>query len=308
MRDNAIIKMHELSRQFGDFTALYPTNIEIKRGDIYAIIGKNGAGKTTMLKMLTGQLKPTKGEVYLFGKNSERELLEERKKLGAIIEVPGFFPNFTAIQNLKYYRIQRGIPDVDCEIKALEEVGLTNTGKKKFKDFSFGMKQRLGLALALMTHPALLILDEPTSGLDPEGIVEIRNLLLKLNHEKNITIIISSHILTEVDSLANRLAFLDGGKILEERTKEELEKLSTKYLKLQVDKAENAAVIIEKYCKQTNYIVMPDNVLHIYGYLDKSDYVNAILIENGVRVFFIEQKGDSLEEYFLKLIGGGHND
>lgn len=303
-----ILETDSVCRKFGDFTAIEPTNISIFSGDIYALIGKNGAGKTTIFKMLTGQLNQTSGDIFLFGKNAEKDLLDERKKMGAIIETPGFFPNFTARQNLKYYRMQRGIPDVECEVRALEEVGLTNTGKKKFKDFSLGMKQRLGLALALMTHPAFLILDEPTNGLDPEGIVEIRNLLLKLSREKNITILISSHILTEVHSIANRFAFIDNGRILEEVTREELEKRSKKYLKVKVDNAEQAVIILENQCAGAEYAVMPDNVIHIMGYLEQSDYVNKILTQNGVRVFSIQQEGENLEEYFLNLIGGGHND
>lgn len=307
MKDT-ILETKNVSRKFGEFTAIQPTSISIHTGDIYALIGKNGAGKTTIFKMITGQMYPSSGEISLFGKTSEKNLLEERKKMGAIIEEPGFFPNFTARQNLEYYRIQRGIPDVQCEIKALEEAGLTNTGKKKFKNFSLGMKQRLGLALALMTHPAFLILDEPTNGLDPEGIVEMRNLLLKLNREKKITILISSHILTEVHSMANRFAFIDNGSILEEITKEELQKRSNKYLKITVDDVEKATVILEKYCADAEYEVMPDNIIRLFGYLEKSDYVNQVLTENKIRIFAIQQQGENLEEYFLNLVGGGHND
>ncbi|BCN30218.1 ABC transporter ATP-binding protein [Anaeromicropila herbilytica] len=305
MQDNNIIMTRKLSKNFGDFTALHPTDIHIQKGDIYALIGKNGAGKTTMLKMFTGQLRPDSGDIFLFGYSAERELLNERQKIGAIIETPGFFPNFTAKQNLEYYRIQRGIPDRLCVQRALEEVNLTDTGKKKFADFSLGMKQRLGLALALMTHPALLILDEPTNGLDPEGIVEIRSLLRRLNQEKNITVLISSHILTEVHTIANRFAFIDHGKIIEELTKEELEKKSSKYLMVKVDNVENASVILERNCKDVDYTILPDNNIRINGYLEESDRINKILADHGVRVFSIYQKGENLEEYFLKLIGGG---
>jgi ABC-2 type transport system ATP-binding protein len=306
-KDDQVLELQGVGRNFGSFAALRPTNLDIQVGDIYALIGKNGAGKTTMFKMITGQILPSEGELFLFGKHTQSELLDERKKIGAIIETPGFFPNFTARQNLKYYRVQRGIPDEQCEIKALEEVGLSDTGKKKFKDFSLGMKQRLGLALALMTHPAFLILDEPINGLDPEGIVEIRNLLLKLNREKNITILISSHILSEVHSLATRIGFIDQGRMVEEWTTEQLDKRSKKYLKVQVDNAENAAAYLDQYCKKAEYTVMPDNVLHIFGYLDQSDYVNTALTEHGVRVFSIQQQGDNLEEYFLNLVGGVQN-
>ena len=197
---------------------------------------------------------------------------------------------------------------MECEIRALEEVGLANTGKKKFKNFSLGMKQRLGLALALMTHPAFLILDEPTNGLDPEGIVEIRNLLLKLNREKKITILISSHILTEVHSMANRFAFIDNGRILEELSKEELQRRCSKYLKISVDDVEKTSVILEKHCGDATYTVLANNTIQLSGYLDKSDFVNKILTENGIRVFTIQQQGENLEEYFLNLVGGAKND
>lgn len=308
MKDNEILRTEGLSRKFGDFTAMHPTDVSIRKGDIYALIGKNGAGKTTFFRMITGQIDPTAGQMYLFGKNNGNELLEERRKIGAIVETPGFFPNFTARQNLRYYRIQRGIPDVECEISALEEVGLSNTGKKKFKDFSLGMKQRLGLALALMTHPAFLILDEPTNGLDPGGIVEMRNLLLKLNREKNITILISSHILSEVHSISSRFAFIDNGKIFEELTREELERKSRKYISVRVDDAQKAAFVIEKNFDGTQYSVMPGETIHVEGLLEQSDVLNRVLTENGVKVFSIQQQGENLEEYFLNLVGGGQNE
>ena len=202
-----ILETDSVCRKFGDFTAIEPTNISIFSGDIYALIGKNGAGKTTIFKMLTGQLNQTSGDIFLFGKNAEKDLLDERKKMGAIIETPGFFPNFTARQNLKYYRMQRGIPDVECEVRALEEVGLTNTGKKKFKDFSLGMKQRLGLALALMIHPAFLILDEPTRGIDVGAHAEIIRLIETLCADGLALLVISSE-LEELVGYADRVIIM----------------------------------------------------------------------------------------------------
>lgn len=180
MNDN-LFTARGLCKKYGDFTALAPTDMTIQSGDIYGLAGNNGAGKTTLLKMISGQTAPTSGSLSLFGKDTAKELDSSRHNLGCMIETPGFFPDFTAVQNLEYYRIQRGITGRQYLKDALALVHLDNCGKKKFKDFSLGMKQRLGLALALMSHPSFLILDEPINGLDPEGIVELRNLLLQLN-------------------------------------------------------------------------------------------------------------------------------
>ena len=190
--------------------------LSIQKGQIYGLVGRNGAGKTTIIRMVTAQTVPTEGGVSLFGASGERELSKMRARTGAMVETPSFYPYLTARQNLEYYRIQRGIPGRRVVDEVLEEVDLAGTGKKTFKNFSLGMKQRLGLALALMNRPDLLLLDEPINGLDPEGIVEFRNLLLRLNQERQTTILISSHILSELANLATCYGFLDNGMMLEQ--------------------------------------------------------------------------------------------
>ena len=213
---NEILVTRGLTKRYGNHLAVDHVELSIQKGQIYGLVGRNGAGKTTIIRMVTAQTVPTEGEVSLFGASGERELSKMRARTGAMVETPSFYPYLTARQNLEYYRIQRGIPGKECVDEALEQVRLTDTGKKKFKTFSLGMKQRLGLALALMNHPEFLLLDEPINGLDPEGIVEFRNLLLRLNQERHTTILISSHILSELANLATCYGFLDNGMMLEQ--------------------------------------------------------------------------------------------
>ncbi|MEG0377710.1 MAG: ATP-binding cassette domain-containing protein, partial [Eubacterium sp.] len=202
MNAQPILKTHHLTKKYHHSIVLDNVSLTIKKGDIYGLVGKNGAGKTTLMRLITSLAFKTSGEIELFGESSDIGLNEAKKRIGTIIEESSFFPFFSAHDNLEYYRIQRGIPGKDSVSNALAFVGLSGTDKKKFKNFSLGMKQRLGLALAIMNSPDLLILDEPINGLDPTGIVDFRNILLKLNQEKNTTIFISSHILPELSNLA----------------------------------------------------------------------------------------------------------
>ena len=211
-----------LTKRYGSHTAVDRAELTVEKGQIYGLVGRNGAGKTTIIRMVTGQTIPTAGEISLFGA-AGRELMKVRARTGVMVETPSFYPYLTARQNLEYYRIQRGIPGKGTVDQALEEVDLADTGKKTFKNFSLGMKQRLGLALALMNRPDFLLLDEPINGLDPEGIVEFRNLLLKLNRERQTTILISSHILPELANLATCYGFIDNGVMLEQITARALE-------------------------------------------------------------------------------------
>ena len=212
-----ILQTRDLTRRYGHTLALDHAALSVEKGQIFGLVGRNGAGKTTLIRLISGQSHPTAGEVTLFGASTPAALARARSRTGAMVEIPSFYPYLTARQNLEYYRIQRGIPGKECVDEALEQVRLTDTGKKKFKTFSLGMKQRLGLALALMNHPEFLLLDEPINGLDPEGIVEFRELLLQLNRERQTTILISSHILSELSTLATHYAFITRDLVLEER-------------------------------------------------------------------------------------------
>ena len=223
-----------------------------------------------------------------------------------MVEIPSFYPYLTARQNLEYYRIQRGIPGKECVDESLEQVRLTDTGKKKFKTFSLGMKQRLGLALALMNHPEFLLLDEPINGLDPEGIVEFRELLLQLNRERQTTILISSHILSELSNLATHYAFIEKGRVLESVSADRLREKCRECLELAVDDAARAARVLEEQLGTRDFEVLPHNKLRLYTFLDQPQTVNRVLLENGVGLISAQQRSSDLEDYFLSLIGGHH--
>ncbi len=281
--------------------------MELKRGEIYGLVGKNGAGKTTFLRLVTGQAFQTEGTLSLFGATSQSDLNEQRKRIGAIIEIPSFIPHMTAEQNLEYYRLQRGIPGKECVKEVLKEVGLQDTGKKKYKSFSLGMKQRLGLALALMNKPELLLLDEPINGLDPFGIVELRNLLIKLSREKNITILISSHILTELSNLATYYGFIDNGKLLRQLSADEISKDNNKYIELKVDKVEAMTALLETKLGCTSYKITPNYEIHLYGYLEQPAKISQLAVNNGIGLYSMTVKDIDLESYFIQLVGGNAN-
>lgn len=299
-----VLATHGLSRAYGKSLALDQASLTVHKGDIYGLVGRNGAGKTTLMRLVTGQSTPTAGSVELFGQTG-RDLERARQRTGAMIEIPSFAPFLTARENLEYYRIQRGIPGKNAVDEVLEAVDLRDTGKKKFKSFSLGMKQRLGLALALMNHPDFLILDEPINGLDPEGVAEFRALLRQLNRERQTTILISSHILTELSSVATCYGFLEKGRLLEEISAGKLHEKCRTCLRLAVDDAARAAAVLERDLGASQYEVLPGNVIELYELLDRPQAVSAALGLGGVALLGMEQKGSDLEAYFLNLIGGG---
>ncbi|KWX76782.1 bacitracin ABC transporter ATP-binding protein [Paenibacillus riograndensis] len=303
MSKNEILVAKSLSKSYGSVTALYPTTLSIAKGDILGLVGKNGAGKTTLLKLITGQSLPTSGELELFSAVMPEGLRQARQRIGAIVETPSFYRDLTARQNLEYYRIQRGIPGKDVVDVVLGEVGLSDTGRKKFKDFSLGMKQRLGLALALMNHPDFLVLDEPINGLDPMGIVEIRELLLTLNREKHITMLISCHVLAEMQNLATAYAFIDSGKIIKTMTAKQLEENCNPYLRLVVDAENRVAALLEQHFEGIHYSIQPDLSIHIYNLPGRADEVNQVLVHNNIRLSSLETRGTNLEDYFVSLVG-----
>jgi len=304
----SILTTRNLTKKYKNIAALSDINLELKQGEIYGLVGKNGAGKTTLLRVITGQTFATTGEISLFGTTSNGALNKERKRIGAIIETPSFYSYMTASQNLEYYRIQRGIPGKYCVDEALCEVGLSDVGNKKYKNFSLGMKQRLGLALALMNKPELLLLDEPINGLDPFGIVEIRNLLLKLSQEKNITILISSHILSELSNLVTYYGFINDGRMVKQLSNEELSSECTKYLELKVGNIEKMTALLETELGYTSYKIKPDNTIHIYEYLDQPAKISELAVRNGIDLNSINLKEMNLENYFIQLVGGTSNE
>ena len=230
-----------------------------------------------------------------------------RRRTGAMVETPGFYPYLTARENLEYYRLQRGIPGKNTVDEVLELVRLSGAGKKKFKQFSLGMKQRLGLGLALMNHPDLLLLDEPINGLDPEGIVELREILLDLNRQRQTTILISSHILSELSNVADHYGFLDKGHMLEQISAKALEEKCRACLELKVDDAPHAARVLEQKLATRDYEVLPEGVIRLYSHLAEPQNVSRALVEEGVALWSLERRGADLEDYFLSLIGGVHH-
>ena len=300
-----ILQTRDLTRRYGHTLALDHAALSVEKGQIFGLVGRNGAGKTTLIRLISGQSNPTAGEITLFGASTPAALARARSRTGAMVEIPSFYPYLTARQNLEYYRIQRGIPGKECVDEALEQVRLADTGKKKFKTFSLGMKQRLGLALALMNHPEFLLLDEPINGLDPEGIVEFRELLLQLNRERETTILISSHILTELSSVATCYGFLEQGQLLEEITAQTLHDKCRTCLRLSVDDAPRAAMLLQTRLGTDNFQVLPGSVIELYDCLDRPQEVSGTLASGGVAILGMEQKSADLEAYFLNLIGGG---
>ena len=305
--DSYVIEVRNLTKTYGKLKALDNVSLRVPKGQIYGLVGKNGAGKTTLMRVLSNQTIGEQGEISLFGEGTSAGLNKMRRRTGTMIEIPSFYPFLSARENLEYYRRQRGIAGSGCVDEVLEMVELSHADKKKFKNFSLGMKQRLGLALALMNHPELLILDEPVNGLDPEGIVQFRNILLKMNREYDVTILISSHILAELQNLATHYTFMDSGKIIQDISEKELSAISREHIELKVDSAEKASAVLEQSLGCVSYEVLPGNIVRVYELLGQPDVIAETLVKNNVRLFGIKETQTNLEDYFIELIGGGQN-
>ena len=297
-----ICQTTELCKNYKNFHVLQNVNLSINRGEIYGLIGENGAGKSTLIRILTGLAFQSSGVVSLFGKTEN--LRYERAKIGCTVEMPALYKDMTAKQNLEIQRVQRGIPEKKCISKTLELVGLNNTKKKKVNDFSLGMKQRLALAIALLGEPEFLILDEPVNGLDPTGIIELRELLKKLAKENHVTILISSHILSELNQLATCYGFLHHGKLLKQITATELSEECKRHIKLKTDDTKKTVTVLEEQLKIKNFSIYPDNFIRVYEKLDETHTISKTLSSNGIVVEEISVQGEELETYFENLIGG----
>jgi ABC-2 type transport system ATP-binding protein len=299
-----VLKTNHLSKKYQDKMALNKVSLSIRKGSIYGFIGQNGAGKSTSIRLITGLAYPTTGTFELFGENNERGLIEARKRIGTIIEGPALYPNMTAYENLEAHRLLKGIPGKECIEKTLTLVGLQDTGKKKAKNFSLGMKQRLGLAIALLGDPEFLILDEPINGLDPMGVVEIRELLKKLNKEYGITILISSHILSELHLLATHYGIIHNGELLEQLSAKELNEKCQQYLHIKVDDPNKAVTVIESQLATHEFKVLPDGTIKLSAYVDVPGEVSKVLTNEGLVIEQFMPMGEDLETYFTNLIGG----
>ncbi|MBQ8967828.1 ABC transporter ATP-binding protein [Ruminococcus sp.] len=305
--ENIILQTNGLSVKYGSFTALDNVSICLKEKHIYGFIGENGAGKTTLMKVLTGLIYPTSGDFSLFGKNDEKDIMKMRRRIGSTIEAPTLYPNYTAYQNLELQRVLIGNPDKGVCDRLLELVGLKDVRSKKVKKFSMGMKQRLGIALALVGKPELLILDEPINGLDPKNISELRVLLKRLNEENDVTLFISSHILNELYLLATDYYIIHRGRMIESLTHDELDAKCRQYIKIKTAELPRCITVIENGLDEPEYKVIDDETMQLFSHTDKAEAVAKLLMENMIvtREFSVTEQ--SLEEYFLRLTGGAEN-
>ena len=300
-----VLKTNALSKNYKDFKALNGLSMDIPKGAIYGFVGRNGAGKTTLIRLICGLQEPTSGDYTLYGrKNTDKDIVKSRRRVGAVVETPSVYLDLTAEDNLKQqYRIL-GLPSFDGLTGILKLVGLGNTGKKKAKNFSLGMRQRLGIAIALVGDPDFLVLDEPVNGLDPQGIVDIRELILKLNRERQITVLVSSHILGELSKLATHYGFIDNGHIVKEMSADELEAACKKCVRMEVSNTKALARVLDEM--KVDYKMITGETADVYAKVNLSQLTAALAKEN-CEVFSIQERDESLESYYFSLVGGGKN-
>lgn len=296
-----VLKATNLCKSYKHFKALNGLSMNVPKGSIYGFVGKNGAGKTTLIRLICGLQHPTSGEFSLYGVSStEENITKSRRRMGAVVETPSIYLGMTAEDNLKQQFRILGLPSFDGIDDLLKLVGLENTGRKKARNFSLGMKQRLGIAIALAGDPDFLVLDEPVNGLDPQGIIEIRELILKLNRERRITVLISSHILEELSKLATHFGFIDGGHMLKEISAEELEKACRKCTRVDVSNTGVLARVLDKLGQE--YSIISANQADIYAKINITQLTLA-LAEEGCELISAAEHDESLESYYVSLLG-----
>ena len=298
-----VLTTENLGKQYRHFKALNGLSMHVPKGSIYGFVGRNGAGKTTLIRLVCGLQEPTSGSFTLYGvKNTEKAIVKSRRRMGAVVETPAIYLDMTAEENLRQQYRVLGLPSFEGIPELLQLVGLHNTGKKKAGNFSLGMKQRLGIAVALAGDPDFLILDEPTNGLDPQGIIETRELILRLNRERQITVLISSHILDELSRLATHYGIIDGGRMVKELSAEELENACRKCMRMEVTKVTALARVLDGM--GIDYKVLSETKADVYAKINISQLTLALAKES-CEVLSIEEKDESLESYFVSLVGGG---
>ncbi len=300
-----VLQTDGLCKRYGHFNALNGLNMHVPKGAIYGFVGENGAGKTTLIRLICGLQSPTSGSYSLYGiSSSSGGIGRARRRMGAVVETPSIYMDMTAEDNLKQQYLVLGLPSYDGIAELLRLVGLENTGRKKAKNFSLGMKQRLGIAIALAGDPDFLVLDEPINGLDPQGIVEIRELILKLNRERQITVLISSHILDELARLATHYGIIDGGRMVRELSAAELEAACRKCVRIEVSDTAALARVLDSM--QLEYKMLSAATADIYGDVAFTPLAMALAREN-CEVLSMHEKDESLESYYISLVGGGQN-
>ncbi len=299
-----IIETINLTKQYGEQKSVNNVNLQVRQGRIYGLLGRNGAGKTTTMKLLLNLTDPTSGEIRIFGTNIKKEAKKILPRIGSLIEAPGFYPNLTGTENLKIFALLRGTPTRNAIQDSLDTVGLPYGDKKLFSQYSLGMKQRLAIALAIMHDPELLILDEPVNGLDPIGIAEMRSFIRELSSIKKKTILISSHILSEISLLADDIGIIDHGVLLEQESLVNLEEKNERYLHFIISDPYQAARILEKNFNTKNFIIEQGNSLRIYEDHLPAALLNRTFVENGLEVSEARTCEDSLEDHFRRITGG----
>ena len=297
-----VLQTKDLTKHYRKYKALDGVTMNVPKGSVYGLVGRNGAGKTTLMRVICGLQDPSGGSYSIYGVDStDRKITASRRRMGAVIEKPAIYLNMTARQNMKVQYSLLGLPDDEGIDQLLELVGLSDTGKKRARKFSLGMKQRLGIAVALAGSPDFLLLDEPINGLDPQGIVEIRELILKLSREQNITVLISSHILSELSLLATHYGFVDKGRIVKEISAEELEKQVRKSMKVKVSDTKALARVLDGLGLE--YEMISDSEGKIYGSISVTQLSTALMKE-GCELLTVSEADESLEAYFIDLVGG----
>ncbi|MCQ4637715.1 ATP-binding cassette domain-containing protein [Anaerovorax odorimutans] len=301
-----VLTTDALSKHYGHFKALNECTMHIPKGAIYGFVGKNGAGKTTLIRLICGLQKATAGSYRLYGMDSaDKEIAKARRRMGAVVETPSLYLDMTAEENLKeQYRIL-GLPSFEGIPELLKLVGLENTGKKKAKNFSLGMRQRLGIAIALAGDPDFLVLDEPANGLDPQGIIEMRELILELNRKRQITVLISSHILDELSRLATHYGFIDSGHIVKEISAQELDAACRKCVRIEVSDTKALSWVLDSM--KVEYKILSDTQADIFDKINITELTLALATEH-CEVRSIDEREESLESYYVNLIGGGEHE
>ena len=301
-----VLRTNALTKTYKGFKALTNLTMHVPKGAIYGFVGKNGAGKTTLIRLICGLQEPDSGDYTLYGrKNTEKDITKSRRRLGAVVETPAVYLDMTAEENLRQqYRIL-GLPSYDGISDLLKLAGLEHTGKKKAKNFSLGMRQRLGIAVALAGDPDFLVLDEPANGLDPQGMIEIRELILKLNRERQITVLISSHILDELSKLATYYGFIDGGRMVKELSAKELEAACRKCVRMEVSSTGALVRVLDEM--KIDYQIVSDTTADVYAKVNLSRLTAALAKEN-CELISAREREESLESYYVSLVGGGKNE
>lgn len=297
-----VLETDALTKEYRNFTALKGLSMHIPQGAIYGFVGRNGAGKTTLIRLICGLQEPSGGCYTLYGiKNSDSMIVKSRRRMGAVVEAPAIYMDMTARDNIKVQYQILGLPSENGIDELLQLVGLDDTGKKKARNFSLGMRQRLGIAVALAGNPDFLVLDEPVNGLDPQGIIEMRELILKLNREKGITVLISSHILDELARLATHYGFIDGGHMLKEISAEDLEKHCRKCIRAEVENTRVLTYVLDNM--HVEYSIVDDNTADIFAEISVTRLVEALAGEN-CEVYSLKEREESLESFYMNLVGG----